>query len=612
MKLNPIIMLAALALVSCTRVETVSFQPGQRDYTADVRAALEANKGGNLVLSFAAGTYDFYPENAAKEYLCISNNDNGEKTIIFNIEGMKNVSVKAEGASFMFHGAVIPFAVTRSENVSLQGFSVDYDYPFTMEGTVVENDPVARTFTLRIHPDNPYEVVDGVFYFKGYDWTSVLGENIVFDPRTKNPYYYTSAYEHWPEKVFTAEDLGDGLVRFGNLWAKDVPPVGGVWVDKGRHSLNRYCPAIALTDSKGIEIRDVHIYRSGAMALIAQYSEDITIQNYSTSQMEGRDRMVTASADATHFTDCSGRIVLKDCRFESMLDDATNVHGTYMLVSDASGKAFTAKFGHFQQEGNHFADEGDMLNFVDKTSLRSLGQGRIISLVRESENCYHFTTDFDFSSVEDPGQVAVENVSRGVSSVEIRNCIVHHNRARSLLLSCPGKVLVEGCDFASMMAGIRICGDANYWFESGRTQNITIRGCQFTDLGIGGHSPQAILQVDPIIPKSARDTDWFFHNTINFENNTVRTFDRQIIYALSVENLNIRNNVFVDSKSYAPIYPLLSAIDVQYCGNVVMEGNDFSMWQPDASISIHNCLNVKNDCTSVPVVDNPNPYFFQN
>ena len=54
-------------------------------------------------------------------------------------------------------------------------------------------------------------------------------------------------------------------------------------------------------------------------------------------------------------------------------------------------------------------------------------------------------------------------------------------------------MLVEDCDFASQMSGICVSGDANFWYESGRTKNIVIRNNKFTDLAIGANGPQAIL-----------------------------------------------------------------------------------------------------------------------
>ena len=593
-------------------METIVCNSSVSDYTTTVREVLANHPDGNVNLEFQPGRYDFYPETASEQYLRISNNDNGLKRIIFNLNGMKNVSVRGNGAEFVFHGAEIPFSIKECSGISLEGFSIDYEDHFTMEGEVIANDPAEKSFTLRLLPDEKYTITDGEFRFCGYNWESVLGENIVFDKATRSPYYYTSAYEHWAAHKFNAVELEKGVVKFSNLYSRDVPPVGSIWVDKGRHSLNRYCPALALTDSKDISIKDVHVYHSGAMALIAQCCENIRLDGYSTAQKEGRERMITASADATHFVDCTGSITMENCRFESMLDDATNVHQTYMLVKRIlSGKRFAASFGHFQQDGNRFADKGDVLRFVDKSSLRPIGTARIASVDRVNDNWYEFDLESELPEINNPDKVAVENISRGTSSVVIRNCTVRYNRARSLLLSTPGDVLVENCDFASMMAGIRICGDANYWFEAGETKNIVVRGNHFQDLGIGGHSPQAVLQIDPVIPKEARTNDYYYHQNIVFENNTVDTFDSQIVYAIGVADLAIRNNVFNDSHSYEPIYPDLSVIDLQYCGRVEISGNDFSSWKKDATVSIHNCTELSTD-TALPVIDRPNPFFFEN
>lgn len=606
--------LIAVAVCGCSgnRIVEIIPDPSVRDYTPIVREILEKHPKGHVTLKFRPGTFGFYPEEAAGRYLSVSNNDNGMKTVIFNLDGMENVSVEGSASDFVFHGAVIPFAVTGCRNVSISGISIDYDAPFTLEGTVVAADPEARTFTLRIDPANKYRILDERFFFLGYDWEARLGENIVFDPQTLRPYYNTAAYQHWPLHQFTAREVEEGLVTFGNVYAKDLPPVGSVWVDKGVHPGNEYCSAIVLSDSRDIVVENVRIYHSGAMALIAQYCENVTVRGYSTARREGSSRMVTASADATHFVDCTGNILIEDCSFESMLDDAVNIHGTYMQMEKViSDREFAASFGHRQQKGNRFADKGDTIRITDKTTMRPVGTGKVISVERVNENWYIFRTDFPLETLESPEKYAVENISRGASAV-IRNCTVRYNRARSLLLSTPGSVLVEDCSFASMMAGIVICGDANFWYESGGVGDIVIRNNRFTDLGIGGNSPQAVLQIDPMISKEGRSDDFFYHRSITFENNVVETFDSQIIYALSVGNLVIRDNVFIDSGTWPPLFGDLSVIDVQYCGDVILEGNDFSRWKKDATFSIHDCVNVETGDCGLEIVDRPNPYFYGN
>lgn len=89
-----------------------------------------------------------------------------------------------------------------------------------------------------------------------------------------------------------------------------------------------------------------------------------------------------------------GKIVLRACRFESMLDDATNIHGVYMTVVDRfSGNRFGASFGHFQQEGFDFAEQGDSLVFIDRADLGVLGCGRVEEVNHVNENYYIIEPD---------------------------------------------------------------------------------------------------------------------------------------------------------------------------------------------------------------------------
>ena len=605
--------LLAGVLVSCENRKSifVPYDESVRDYSPVVSSILESHPRGKIRLLFENKEYHFFPDSLQGTYLVVSNNDNGIKRVAFDIKDAENVIIDGQGAQFLFHGGMVPFSVSRSRNVSIRRLTVDYQDHFTLEGSIVQSDPENKSFTMRIRDDNPYRISGDTLFFQGYDWELPLGENIVFDPLTRRPCYNTATYEHWSAKQLHAEEISPGIVRFSGIHAREVPPEGSVWVDKGPHGQNRRYPGIILSSSHRILIEDVSIRHCGAMALIAQNSSDIRLSGFSTAQKEGCDRMITASADATHFVDCYGAIVLEDCIFESMLDDATNLHGTYMLLTEIyPDKRFAASFGHFQQEGNLFAEVGDSIRFIDRTSLKPIGTGVVLSVDRQEESRYVFETISELPENCEPGKTAVENISKKLDRVEIKHCAVRFNRARSLLISCPGDVLVEDCYFSSMMAGIRICGDANYWFESGPTDCITIRNNRFNDIGIGGAAPQAILQIDPIIPKEARGLEHFFHKKIVFEGNHVETFDRQVIYALSVDSLIIKNNLFVDSRTYHPLFPNLSVLDAQFCGHLIMSGNDFDRWTETATISLHNCRETEIEA-SFPIVDSPNPYFFQ-
>ncbi len=573
--------------------EKYLIEPGGGDYTPKIFEILKNTIEFPIYIEFKPGEYNFYPETAYEKYLKVSNNDNGLRKIIFAIENKQHVHINGNGATLKFHGSVIPFLVENSDNVSIENLNIEYDSPFDFEGIVVNNNEKDKTFDLKVHSENSFRIKDDILYFKGYDWEMGLGENIVYNSKTKSPEYFTAKYEHdWHGHFLKAKALDSSVVRFSNIHSAKVPPVGSIYVDKGPHGSNRNYPGFRINKSKNVALRNINVYHSGAMALIAEKTENVSLYKFNVLLKQGSSRMISANADATHFINCKGEIKFDSCRFENMLDDATNVHGTYMLCDKMIDSVTVAlKFGHFQQQGFDFAEKGDTLRFIDRANILQVFNGIVKKVEMVNENYY---------------LVSLQKA--------MKNCSVKQNRARSLLISTSKSVLIENSYFASMMAGIRICGDANYWFESGPVSSVIIRGNTFEDLGVGGHNPQAILQIDPIIHKIHRK-DGYYHKNIVFENNTVKTFDPLIIYALSVDGLIIRNNTIIQTNTFPQIFSELSQFDIQNCINVKIEGNVYK-GDNEATISAIECNNIAikplQKGFAKETVKNPNKYFYQN
>lgn len=586
----------------------------EEDFTPKVYEALHNNKELECTIEFKTGTYNFYPEGAYEKYVTVTNNDNGLRRFIFALEGRKNVTINGNGSTFIFHGNVIPFLIENCTNVKIENLNIEYDFPFDLEGVVVANNENEKTFDLKIDKDNKYRIKDDILYFGGYNWEYGLGENIVYNAATKSPEYFTSNYEHHPWKnLLKAKALGDRIVRFSNVNSKKVPPVGSIYSDKGPGGENRKIVGFRVYKSKNLQLNNINVYHAGAMALIAEKTETISLNKFNVILKEGSSRIISATADATHFVNCKGKITLDNCRFENMLDDASNVHGTYMICNKVIDPfKVSTKFGHYQQQGFDFAEKNDTIRFIDRTNLQSVGIGVVKDVEMINENNYTITFEKQIPEFASKN-IAIENIS-WMPSLEVKNCTVKQNRARSLLISTSKTVLIENSYFSSMMAGIRICGDANYWFESGPVTSVTIRGNTFENLGIGGHNPQAILQIDPVIGKKYR-ADGYFHKNIVFENNTIKTFDPLIIYALSVDGLIIRNNTIIQTKSFPQIFSSLSQFDLQYCTNVKIEGNIYK-GDNKASISEINCQKVQIDSKQKgflkTTVQNQNKYFYEN
>lgn len=581
--------LLGLVVVSCLHVQAsdkfsvqyesdkiiakIHYSEATKDYTPIIDAILDSVEGKtNVHIIFDKGTYHFYPEKAHSNFLHISNNDSGIKKVAFHINGYSSIEIDGGNSSFIFHGQMVPLHISQSRNVSLHHFTIDWDTPFVFEGLVVNNNPAAKSFDLKISNLVKYTISNNLLQFCGYDWSSNLGENIVYNVESKRPYFYTSKYEHdWRKRNLTAKDLGNRTVRLSGTTA-EVPPIGSLYVDKGPHGLNRLSPAIFLDQSQNVSVSSINIYHSGAMALIAQKTNKITLYKFNVILAPGNGQMISASADATHFVNCRGEILIDSCRFENMLDDATNVHGTYQVVDsiiDYSRVALSP--GHFQQNGFSLFSVGDSIGLVDRLSLKTVAVSTVKKYKVVNDTYFLLETNSPLICENIAHRYVVENLS-WKASLTMRNCIVKQNRARAVLVSTTKSVLIENNYFSSMMAGIRICGDANYWFESGEVNQVIIRRNKFEDIGIGGHSPQAVLQIDPILRKDYRK-GIYFHRNIVFEKNVIKTFDPLIVYALSVDGLSIKNNEIVCTQKYKPIFSDLSQFDIHHCNHVLIQDN---------------------------------------
>lgn len=584
---------------------------GIDDYTDYIRKALENNNQGSFILEFEEGTYNFYPERALGMYIRISNNDNSYKKVVFNLTNIDNVHISGKNSNFIFHGSVVPFYINNSKNISISGVSFDYDYSFIFEGEVISNNQTAKSIDLKLNDNVKYRITGHRLFFEGYDWSLPLGENIVFDKERKAPYYNTSKYDHWDwKRELIAEDLGERKIRLTGF-TKEVPPIGSIYTDKGPHGRNRMYPGIILHSSENITLRDINIYMSGAMALIGENTSDVELKNFNVNLKEGSNRFISASADATHFVNCGGSILIEDCLFENMLDDATNVHGTYMKVDEVGDNYLAVRFGHYQQEGFKFAQEGDTLRVIDRKNLQP--QFSIITKkVKWVNDDYGLIyTDSPLPKEMEETNLAIENITN-MPSLIMRNCTVRNNRARSILISTTKKILVENNYFDSMMAGVLIAGDANKWFESSGVSDVVIRRNTFVNIGKGGANPQSVLQISPEIPIGHRGNG-YYHGTILFEDNIIRTFDSQVIYGLSIKNLVIRNNKFIKSEDFKPIFTDLSFIDLQNCKDVSIYGNSY-LGSDIVEVSATDCEKVELETQkgfNKNIVEKPNTFFYQ-
>ena len=562
---------------------------GVKDATPLVVEALEKCKEeGISYLVFPKGTYHFYPTFAPEFFCEIVNNDNGLKRTAFPIIDFHDFVVDGNGSDFIYHGKMIPFIIEKSTNIKITNLSIDWEVPFTLEGLVVANDAEKQTFDIEVktpyevefgrlylsleREDSPYERKFGKRFAMWEHYNLEVAESIIWDPKTMAPLYNTKLYDT-PERGIHATELKKGLIRLHTEIEK-VPPVGSIFVSKGDYLQNRTSPAFRVLKSKDLELKNVNVHHAGSMGFIAERSENITLDGFNVILRKGSGRMITSTADATHFCNVKGAVVIKNCTFENMLDDGTNIHGTYVRVNKIiDAYTLAVETYHPHQSGFLFGEEGDLVQILDQKNLQITSEPMILKKVkRVNEKISYLTFDKPIAGKVEMYD-GIENISWQPTAI-IENNVIRNNRARSMILKTRKKVVVRNNHLSSQMASFRITGDLGLWNESSPNEDLLIENNLIENCVYGGNGAQAIFLIDPQYVDK-KNFEGKYSKNITIRNNVIKTFDSSIMHAISVDGLVFENNQIIQTDTHKPIFPDTKNIQIINCNNVNISGNKY-------------------------------------
>ncbi len=525
------------------------------DTTPSVRAALAKVRSGKVTkLTFPPGRYDFHPERASEKYLFVSNNDEGLKRIAFPLTGMDGLEIDGGGSTFVFHGYTVPFLIEESNGITLRNFSVDFNRPFHSEGKVlaITKDHVDLEFTKEF----PHEIRNGVLVFT--DGKKASGPaTTVTDGELLFPYGSLLAFDPVKrETAFMAKDrykVGEGIAAdklAPHQVRLRIPEISATVDDILVFSpRNRDVPGVVVSDSSGIHLTDVTIHHCGGMGVIAQRSKDLFIKKLRVTPPPGGRRIVSTTADATHFVNCKGRIELVDCLFEQQKDDATNIHGLYAKITQIhSPNRFEVTLIHPQQAGVDFIKPGTRLELNDGPRLKEEGFATVKSVERINKHRSIVEIEGSLPASVTLGD-SVADADANTAEVLIRGCVLRGNRARGILLGSRGPMIIEGNTFHTPGAAILFEGDSRFWFEQAGVRDVVIRGNTFDNCNFGVWGT-ACIQVGSGIAEEFRSSSRYNRN-IRIENNLFRAFSKMPLLSIySVDGLTFTGNRLEKTMAY--------------------------------------------------------------
>lgn len=543
-------------------------------------------KGDRAVLKLAGGRYDFFPEDAARREYYISNHDQTKnKAVGLPLEDMHDFVLDGNGAELIFHGRMLPLSLVRSSGCTLRDFSIDFANPQIAQITIVENDP-ERGITFSPAPWVEYEIAeDGNFMTYGPGWRFRHQYGIAFEGDTRHIVYRTGDMRC---PIANVRKVGENRLLVPD-WKDERLKPGTVIALRG---WERPAPGIFLTHSRNTRIEHVRVHYAEGMGLLAQLCENIYMDGFGVC-LRGSDdaRYFTTQADATHFSGCRGKITSINGLYEGMMDDAINVHGTYLkVVRRVDNYTLEGRYMHSQSWGFDWGFVGDKVQFVRSSTMEIAGDANEVAEItpldavnadtgRGMDGAKTFRIRFRKPVPEEITEQAAYGIENLTWTPEVRFAgnTIRNNRARGTLFSTPRRVLVEDnlFDHTSGCA-ILLCGDCNGWYETGACRDVTIRRNRFVNaLTNQFQFTNAVISIYPEIPDLAGQKELFHggkRGAIRIEKNTFETFDAPILYAKSVDGLVFRRNTIITNKDYKPFHWNTHRFLLQRVRNVEIEG----------------------------------------
>ncbi|MGJ8680542.1 alpha-1,3-galactosidase-related protein [Paraglaciecola sp.] len=586
------VSLAAITATPTQAKQTLVFESTAEDMTPIIRDALDNVTDDEIKLVFKKGHYQFSPEYALSRYSAVTNHGNGVKKVIFPLDNFKSVEIEGGDSEFIFHGQTAPFQLYNNQQIKVTNLTIDWDIPFTFVAEVLAvNKKQAYRDVKPWVGTHSWKLKDGKILFPNIDGFNYdyMGSTLAFEKDQKKVVHGGFDRHSKPTKV---EDRGNGVLRLHEK-LKHYPPVGSLTSSKGDRHSDRYAPAFQVKNSKNVVFDNVTIHHALGMGFLFERTENIKILNSGVHLRDGAQRLISSTADATHFANCKGDILVENSRFENMLDDGTNVHGTYTIVDKIiDNKTVRVKFGHFEQTGFEFAGKGDDIWFVHQPNVGRAGVATV-DKVRVLNEMY---TEISFTQALPKGLKQgdlLENKTWN-PTFTMRGNVIRDHRARNIVIKTPLKIVIEDNHLSSMMSSILFRGETFFWFESGIVEDVTIRNNVFEDFAYAGKE-HAALYITPRLGKTFDQTQAFDKN-IRFENNTIKTFGTRIVWADRVDGLLIQNNTIEQSVDKPVIHPNRPLFEFMHSNNVELKNNRY---EGDFSIAVkadkHSQKTLKDD-----------------
>lgn len=512
--------------------DCVQVRPGT--VVGSLAPKMQGNPKSPVRIEFAPGVYDWQAEGLNEEKMMISNTNDAPdmpKRVMLDFHDAAYVRVEGKGALLRCRGRMMEIHMEGCDHITFKGIAIDYARPTVSEYTALEVGEESAVF--RIHKDSKYRIDgEGKLYWVGDGWEEEARNGFV-QQYTAQPLHVFNAGGNkglWGKVT----ELAPGKVKMEFGEKKNPGFVKGATY-QFRHVRREYA-SVFCNNSGHIRYENVSFHFMHGMGVLSQFSHDLSFNGVTVAPRKGSGRTCSAWADILHFSGCYGQITVDKCLLSASHDDAINVHGTHLLVTDIRDRRhLTLTFKHGQTWGFTAYRRGDEVEFINTASLLPLGGiNRVAEAALSPDGRgMELTLEQDMPEGVCANDWCLENVT-ATPAVTVTKSRIQLIPTRAFLLTTRRPVVVENCTFiGTHNAAILVADDARSWYESGMVRDMTIKGNTFTECG------EPVIKVHP----ENRSFDAPVHTGIRIERNTFNLLGRGAVGLKSAGDVLIQGNI---------------------------------------------------------------------
>lgn len=510
----------------------------------------------DVKIIFDKDIYHVNPDFCFERCVNISNHGwNGHKRFFALFDGMENIELDFCGSTIDVDGVATPFGILNSKNITVKNAVLENKKTQFMQARVIGHGDGYVELEKMLGASQFYMRHDRELVTDHYQCFFPIFNSIEYNGETGEIEKGTGDHSFdqylWNMRF---EDIGDNKLRLHGV--KRYPPIGNIIIFSGARRLG--C-GFFCEDSSDITLENITIHSCHGMGILAQTCHNIHLNSFNT--LRHGDQYYTANADATHFVNCTGLVLVENSTFEGQLDDALNIHGMYTRIESKSEYELIVREVHLEAKGIRILRDGDRIQIVNAQSLVPYTEKTVEKVEYINQDIMRLTLKEGTEDINLGDDV--ESLDRAADLI-FRNNIVRNNRARGMLIATRGKTVIEDCYFHSSGSAILFEANGEYWFESGGVQDVTIRNnnfdrCKYSKWG------GAVISC---VPRKAVEDGKYFNKSIKIVDNK---FD--LLQEIAVQFDNVADIEFTGNEVTQHTNDFEPKITLNHIGNAKIETN---------------------------------------